>query len=78
MYVSQVIMLHTLNLYSAVCQLYLNIQLKEKNYPRTRKKEMYVCSLDVISPYIISMLKMSYLVISKTLNLRLYDVILKL
>ena len=33
MYVSQIIMLHTLNLHSAVCQLYLNkIERKKKEW----------------------------------------------
>ena len=32
MYVSEVMMLYTLNLYSAVCQLYLNNTERKKNF----------------------------------------------
>ena len=35
MYVSQIIMLYTLNLYSAVSQLYLSIKLEEKMVRKT-------------------------------------------
>ena len=35
MYVSQLIMLYTLNLYSAVSQLYLSIKLEEKMVRKT-------------------------------------------
>ena len=32
MYISQIIMFHTLNIYSAVCQLYLNKTERKKDY----------------------------------------------
>ena len=41
MYVSQIIMLHTLNLYSAVCQLYLNKTGRKEKKKKTRHSGRY-------------------------------------
>ena len=38
MYVSQIIMLYTLNLYSVLCQLYLNKAVSKKSNPSPPKK----------------------------------------
>ena len=40
MHVSQIIMLYTLNLYSAVCQLYLNKNRRKNKQPKTTFKKM--------------------------------------
>ena len=44
MYVSQVIMLYTMNLYSAVCQLYLNktgFKKRKKKLPKCFPRKLY-------------------------------------
>ena len=42
MYLSQIITLYTLNLYSTICQWRISIKLEEKNMKRTKKK-IYIC-----------------------------------
>ena len=52
MRVSQIIMLHTLNLYSAICQLYLNKTRRKIKKKKNKKKKPNTCGKCVLLFYI--------------------------